>query len=537
MPGWPTADRAGDQRLVDALRRGDGPAALYDAYGERLHDYAFSLIGEGGGAADAVHDALVTAHGRVVRLRDGARLRAWLYALTRAQAVARLAHRPGAPRRGASGRGPVTPADPAGPETGFAGDAELGALVREALGEVGRIGREVLELSLRHGLRPAEAGAVLGLTSRRAATRLARARDHLENAAAAVVLARVGRAHCPDLSAMLDSWEGPLTPLLRRRVAGHIAGCEVCTDRRHHEVSAARLLGMAPVAYPPLSLRRRVVDTCLNPERDDARALILERSDGFDRTGFPVTTGRRSRRPRPLGLVPALVAAACLLATTGAVLVAAGDGGPAALPAAPSPGVSMPAEQQPIGSPEPDPGLTPEPSPDDSTPEPTATRPTATPRTTRPVTTKPVTGPTATRRAAPRARLGVTCPGGMDAGMDGAARVVLRARHASVTWSAGASQGLEVFPASGSIRAGRSATVVVTVADPDTAGDGTVSLSSNGGGTSCPLSWPGRSRPSDPPAGDPTTEPGTPEPSGDLTRTDPPARASADATAEPAHDS
>ncbi|MFI7443296.1 sigma factor [Nonomuraea indica] len=534
MPGWPTADRTGDQCLVDALRRGDadGPAALYDAYGERLHDYAFSLIGTGDGAADAVHDALVTAHGRVARLRDTARLRAWLYALTRAQAVARLAHRraSGGPRRTV----PAAVVPGAGGDE--AADAELVSLVGEALGELGRVGREVLHLSLRHGLSPAETGAVLGLTSRRAASRLNRARDHLENAAAAVVLARVGRAHCPDLSAMLDSWAGPLTPLLRRRLSGHIAGCEVCVERRRRHVSAARLLGMAPVAYPPLSLRRRVVGTCLSREPDDARTLILDRSDGFDRAGFPAPPGRRPRRRRPLGLAPALAAGACLLATTGAVLVAAGDDRPAASRVAPLPGVTASVEQ-PAGTPDPDPAAEPESPSGGPGTEPTATRPTATASATAPTATvptgpgvtkaatKPATGPSATRRAAPRARLGVTCPG--DA--DGAATVVLRARNATVTWTAVASEGLEISPASGSIRPGRSATVVVTVADPDTPGDGTVSLSSNGGGASCPLSWEGRPLP-EPPTDDPSTASATPDPPGD--GTDPPVRAPEDTQAD-----
>ncbi|WP_162794795.1 RNA polymerase sigma factor, partial [Nonomuraea lactucae] len=138
MPGWPTVDRAGDQRLVDALRRGDAdaPALLHDAYAERLYDYAYSLTREGNTAADAVHDALVTAHGRVDRLRETARVRAWLYALTRFQAVARLAHRSGGPARG------TLPA----PTLDDSADEELAALVREALGELGATGREVLGL-------------------------------------------------------------------------------------------------------------------------------------------------------------------------------------------------------------------------------------------------------------------------------------------------------------------------------------------------------------------------------------------------------
>ncbi|NUT38519.1 MAG: RNA polymerase sigma factor, partial [Thermoactinospora sp.] len=263
MPGWPKVD-ADDRQLMDALRRGDrqAPADLYDAYAERLHDYACSLLAEREATAQAVHDALVTAQGCVSQLKESTRLRSWLYALTRYQCATRFTGTTSAP--------PPVLDDP--------DDAELAELVHEALGELSRNEREVLELSLRHGLSPAEVGAVLGLTSRQATTRLGRARDHLENGAAAVVLARTGRAHCPDLSAMVDSWEGPLTPLLRRRLSSHIGGCEVCTEGKHRKVSAARLLDMVPVAFPPISLRRRVIETSVTPER---RAAVMEGVGGF----------------------------------------------------------------------------------------------------------------------------------------------------------------------------------------------------------------------------------------------------------------
>ncbi|TMR17064.1 sigma-70 family RNA polymerase sigma factor, partial [Nonomuraea turkmeniaca] len=316
VPGWPTVDRADDQELVEALRRvdADAPAKLFDSYAERLYDYAFSLAGERDLAADAVHDGLVTAQGCVERLKEPGRLRAWLYALARFQVQSRLAHR-------------NTPTQQL-PDLEEQADPELADLVHETLGDLGGTEREVLELSLRHGLTPSEAGAVLALTSRQAAAKLGRARDHLEIAAAAVVLARTGRAHCPDLSAMVDSWEGPLTPLLRRRLSGHIGGCEVCTEGRHRQVSAGRLLDMVPVAFPPISLRRRVIDTCLSPDRGATRTLIMDRGDTFDRAGFPVTTERRSRRRRPRRLTPVVLAGAAVLAATAAMVMI--NGGKAA---------------------------------------------------------------------------------------------------------------------------------------------------------------------------------------------------------------
>ncbi|MEU3167517.1 sigma-70 family RNA polymerase sigma factor [Streptosporangium sp. NPDC006930] len=285
MPGWPTVGRTDDQRLVEALRRADtadpvAPASLYDSYAERLNDYAHSLLGDRETAADAVHDALVTAQGSVDRLREPGRLRAWLYALVRIR-CADAGH--GGPR------GAVPPPD----IHDDPGERELAVLVHEAMTELSVQEREVLELSLRHDLGSGEVGAVLGLTSRQVTARLGRVRDHLENAAGAVVLAKVGRAHCPDLSAMVDSWEGPLTTMLRRRLSAHIGRCEVCVERRDRHVSAGRLLDLVPLAYPPLSLRRRVIETCVNPESREERAAIAA-ENGFDKAGFPTAAERRS---------------------------------------------------------------------------------------------------------------------------------------------------------------------------------------------------------------------------------------------------
>ncbi|WP_166427143.1 sigma-70 family RNA polymerase sigma factor [Nonomuraea mesophila] len=498
MPGWPTVDRADDQELVEALRRADAdaPAKLYDSYGERLHDYACALIEEREVAGDAVHDALVTAQGCVDRLKEPVRLRAWLYALTRFQVRSRLSHRSGTPVEGMPLPDPAEHDDP-----------ELADLVHETLGELSRNEREVLVLSLRHGLTPAEAGAVLGLTSRQVTSRLGRARDHLENAAAAVVLARTGRAHCPDLSAMVDSWEGPLTPLLRRRLSGHIGGCEVCTEGRHRQISALRLLDMVPVAFAPLSLRRRVVDTCVNPERDQTRTLITDRGDTFDRTGFPVAAEGRSRRRGTRRLAPVVLAGACLLAATGAVVAINGRdvSSGSALPSKPSPAFSV------TWSPSPDPVLEEdeEEAAFSPSPTPSATRPARRTPSGRPVATRPRTRPapvpTATRRRpAPGAKLVASCPDRID----GPATIGLSARNAKVSWVATASQGLDVRPASGSIRAGGSVRVVVTVVDPAVSGSGRVAVTSNGGTRSCSLSWVAEEGPpaTDAPDGDVPTD-------------------------------
>ncbi|MFJ2031643.1 RNA polymerase sigma factor [Streptosporangium sp. NPDC087985] len=534
MPGWPTVGRTDDQQLVEALRRADSraPASLYDSYAERLNDYAHSLLGDRDSAAQAVHDALVTAHGCADRLREPGRLRPWLYALVRSRCAAGT--------RGPQGRRSPAPAS-ASDDYDTPEDPELAALVHEALGELSGQEREVLELSLRHDLSTGEAGAVLGLTSRQASTRLGHAREHLENAAAAVVLAKVGRAHCPDLSAMVDSWEGPLTTILRRRLSGHIGRCEVCLERRDRHVSAGRLLDMVPVMFPPLSLRRRVIETCVNPGLEGVRAAVVEAGDHFDRTGFPAAAGRRKKARRSTGpagaeaersrdtgtrrragesrraapdtgnhrrsgesrrrgtsrrAAPVIAAVACVLAAAGVMAVIAGqdptsgqvrgagaapDRGPLLITLEPGPEPSpsdpaVPPAPVPTGSGEtgtPPPPPTPTPSPTRSAPAP------------RPVPSRP----RATRTPAPPSpagRLAVSCP--TDIG-EGAGTIRLSARNAAISWSATTSGGLNVHPQHGQLKAGAESVIWVTAADPGESGRGRVAFRSAGGNSSCAISW------------------------------------------------
>ncbi|WP_460715581.1 RNA polymerase sigma factor, partial [Microbispora hainanensis] len=335
MPEWPGVGRADDHRLLEALRRGGGAdaqatAALYDAYADRLSDYAYVLVRDLDAAERAVHDALVAASCCAGRLKEPARLRAWLYALTRFHSATR--------KGAAQVAGPVM-------EVTESADPPLAALVREALGEIAGHEREVLELAVRHGLTAAEVGSVLGLASRQVSARLTRARDHLENAAAALVLARVARAHCPELSALVDhgvgaAWQdGPLATPLRKRLSKHVAACEICREGRGRHVSAERLLDLIPVAFPPLSLRRRVIESALQTDRHGDAATAA-----FDQRGFPATTGRRAEhrraehaqtehgreerrrvRSRPLRTAPVMLAAVCVFGAAGGLALVSGQ--------------------------------------------------------------------------------------------------------------------------------------------------------------------------------------------------------------------
>ena len=81
-----------DGELVAAVLAADREAfaAMYDRHGGKLYDYAYSMLRQREDAADAVADSFVIVAERLAQLRDGDRLRPWLYAIVRSECLRRL---------------------------------------------------------------------------------------------------------------------------------------------------------------------------------------------------------------------------------------------------------------------------------------------------------------------------------------------------------------------------------------------------------------------------------------------------------------
>jgi len=135
---------------------------------------------------------------------------------------------------------------------GEAERAETVALVRAAVGGLNDGERDVIT-QLWHGLDVPEVAAVLGVSRNHAYTLFARARDQLEASVAVLLVGRVGRRDCATLDSLLGDWDGRLTALLRKRVGRHIDRCEVCSDRRRRELTPSLLYGLSPAAVLALA--------------------------------------------------------------------------------------------------------------------------------------------------------------------------------------------------------------------------------------------------------------------------------------------
>jgi RNA polymerase sigma factor (sigma-70 family) len=311
-----------DREVVAAIVAGDpaGLAEAYDRYATPLYSFCRTMLREPADAADAVQDTFVIAAPRMAGLRDPERLRSWLYAVARNECHRRL--RAGSQHASIEEAPDVT--DEAVDVAADVERADLRALVRDALGGVGPTEREILELQLRQGLSGAEVASVLGISRNHAHALLSRARDHLETSLGALVVARTGRQDCPELDAMLRDWDGALTVLIRKRLNRHVERCDVCSGRRRRAVSPAMLLGIAPIAALPLlagglpaGFRDQVLRLATGHSSAAVahRAAVAKTSYSFGHHGFP----RPLHQPGPPWLHPRPAHAGAVAGTAAAV--------------------------------------------------------------------------------------------------------------------------------------------------------------------------------------------------------------------------
>ena len=274
----PRPDARDDAELVRAATAGDRGAfaAIYDRYADRLHDFCWSVLRDRDEAADATQDAFLVAAERLGQLRDPERLRPWLYAVARSQALRRARAR----SRLAPEEDMTDLPDPTtGPEQA-AQRADLRELVWNAAAGLSERDRALLDLHLRHGLEGADLGEAIGVEPAHAYVLLTRLRDQVERSLGALLVARLGRADCPDLSRLLTDWDGRFSP--PRPQAGR-PPCRQLRDLRRRPPQARQPPG-PPGGRPPHASPSR-------PQGPGAGA-VPTRIRGFGWCGRPRRPGR-----------------------------------------------------------------------------------------------------------------------------------------------------------------------------------------------------------------------------------------------------
>jgi DNA-directed RNA polymerase specialized sigma24 family protein len=303
---------------------GWGRAAAYDAYADGLHTYALWSLRDHDAAVDALYCAFVIADRNVTQLRQPDLIQPWLYAILRRECAARTAgtHRAPAP---VSGR---RPAPPGAADLGGSLDqlerslrrAEFHSLEWSEAEGLTAAHREILELTIRHGLDSRGLGLVLGLNQAgpRDPARtgaggrhgagggpvgaqgfgvLADAWRELERSLAAVAVARglreadPGTQHCARLAELIFGWTGRLNAVLRGPLTDHVDHCSRCQNYLHTVVGTPAAPTILPFVAAPRSLRDLLLNE-LNDSTVAARAgvdhlAIAARAARFTPEGFP----------------------------------------------------------------------------------------------------------------------------------------------------------------------------------------------------------------------------------------------------------
>jgi RNA polymerase sigma factor (sigma-70 family) len=221
-----------DAELVDAVVRGDQAAfgRIYDRYADRLYDYCVGIVGHRD-AADCVQEAFCVAAVDLPALRDRSKLRPWLYAIARNQALRTLKSRD---REVACAELPDGACTEPGPDV-HAVRNEMAAMVTRAEHGLSPRDREVLDLVYRRGLSGPELAAALGVSTASAKKLVQRLRDTVARSLGALLVARrvnSGFHDCAALSAIVPDWGGEYSILLRKRISRHIARCPDCDEER-----------------------------------------------------------------------------------------------------------------------------------------------------------------------------------------------------------------------------------------------------------------------------------------------------------------
>jgi len=265
----PIGPDATDAELAVAATAGDRAAfaLIYDRYADKLHDFCVGMLRDRDSAADCVQDAFCTAATKLPELREPDKLRPWLYAVTRNEALRRIRDRR---RELVSDEVPDMASTEAGPDV-LAARTELAELIAEAAGGLSDRDRTVLQLAYYHGMDGPELAEALEVSPSAATKMVQRLRDTVERSLGALLVCRRAKADpeaCPELAAVLEGWDGTFNVLMRKRVARHIESCPICDEERRLRVTPAALLGATPVFVPaPGWLRDRTLEAVELPSR------------------------------------------------------------------------------------------------------------------------------------------------------------------------------------------------------------------------------------------------------------------------------
>ncbi|GAC1536493.1 MAG: hypothetical protein NVS3B12_19560 [Acidimicrobiales bacterium] len=266
-----------DTKLVRAAQEGDEAAfaAIYDRSADAVYDFCWSLIGDVEEAARIVEETMILAARHLGELSDPSQVRAWLLAIARDRILSEDDQ--GTLRAGwgvhppvaADGSPHVSPEEPLG-------TVALRKWTADASAVLALTDQAVLELQLRHELDPGQLAAAIGCSPQQLDGVTARVDQEAEHVLGALVVARQARRDCPELSEVLNGWDGTPTAEIADVVDTHATTCDRC-GRRRALADPLELVKAAAVVPAPGALRNRVIDA-VAPELGSHRTSVIPAS-------------------------------------------------------------------------------------------------------------------------------------------------------------------------------------------------------------------------------------------------------------------
>ncbi len=340
-----------DAELVAGVLAADREAfaAVYDKYGNKLYDFAYSMLRQREDAADAVADSFVIVAERINQLREPDRLRPWLYAIVRSECLRMLRARKRVDHGGEEQL--VNMADDALTPDQEAERAAMQQIVWDAAAGLADRDRALLDLHLRQGLDGAELGEAMGVTAANAYTMLSRLRAQVDRSLGALLIVRMGRDDCDELDGLLADWDGTFSPLIRKRVSRHVDDCDVCGARRKKILSPWMLLAGVPMFTAPAFLRDRVIQ--------ETQLVAYTTSTGESLATTTASAPAKIKVSTKTKVAGAAVAAVVLIGGTAATVAMQNDDKPNDIAASSATPTPSPTPTESIASPKPKPSAEP----------------------------------------------------------------------------------------------------------------------------------------------------------------------------------
>ncbi|MFD7135822.1 sigma-70 family RNA polymerase sigma factor [Streptomyces sp. NPDC059894] len=334
--------RAGDREALETLVSGYLPL-VYNVVGRAMDGHR--------DVDDVVRETMLRAVNNLSALQDASRFRSWLMAIAVRQVRTWWQSSRTRPQLGL----PDESVRQAGPRADFADLTVLRLKLSgqrlqavEATRWLESEDRETLSLWWMEAageLSRPELAEACGLLPHHANVRVRRVKERLE-AARGILRALAAAPRCPDLTALLATWDGRPSPSWRERLQLHVHDCPRCGPAASGIVPAERLLGGFALVPLPVGLVAHVL-SALGPASATAAG-----GGGALRGSFAKNTGDAARRGiRALSHGPVAVATATAVALTALVgwYAFGRTGAPAPAPAAAAPPVS-PSAPPPAGA-------------------------------------------------------------------------------------------------------------------------------------------------------------------------------------------